>query len=117
MATLKSYPDKHPQLAPSISTLQTLDLEDSPVTSVSEAPYRVLVAVIGGVALGARLKGCASTSYGTIAGVLQLYGKYVDTTLSLIECPYVYLDEHYLTPTGTVNAVSQAMHKSAHPPP
>ena len=117
MATLKSYPDKHPQLAPSISTLQTLDLEDSPVTSVSEAPYRVLVAVIGGVALGARLKGCASTSYGTIAGVLQLYGKYVDTTLNLIRCPYVYLDEHYLTPTGTVNAVSQAMHKSAHPPP
>src|SRR5579859_2147773 len=80
----KCYPDTHPQVPSSSSTLHTLDLEDSPVKSVSEAPYRLRVTVTGGVAFGARLKGCASTSYGTIAGVLQLYGRYIDTTINFL---------------------------------
>jgi len=73
-------PDRHPQLPCSSSTLHTLDRDDPPVTSVSDGgvAYRALVAaVICGLALGARLNGCACTSYGTIAGVLQLYGKYI----------------------------------------
>lgn len=75
-----AYPDRHPQLPCSSSTLHILDRDDPPVTSVSDGgvAYRPLVAaVICGVALGARLKGCACTSYGTIAGVRQLYGKYI----------------------------------------
>ena len=75
-----AYPDRHPQLPCSSSTLHTLDRDDPPVTSVSDGgvAYRDLVAaVICGLALGARLKGCACTSYGTIAGVRQLYGKYI----------------------------------------
>jgi hypothetical protein len=75
-----AYPDRHPQLPCSSSTLHTLDRDDPPVTSVSDGgvEYRALVAaVICGLALGARLKGCACTSYGTIAGVRQLYGKYI----------------------------------------
>lgn len=81
---LGCYSEKHPQLPPSSSTLHTLDLDDPPVTSVSEVPYRLLVTVMGGVAFGARLNGCASTSYGTIAGVLQLYGKYIDTAINTL---------------------------------
>lgn len=74
------YADKQPQVPCSSSTLHTLDRDDPPVTSVSDvgAAYLALVAAAScGLALGARLNGCACTSYGTIAGVRQLYGKYI----------------------------------------
>src|SRR5271170_537310 len=89
--TWRAYPDRHPQLPCSSSTLHTLDRDDPPVISVSDAgvAYLPLVAaVICGLALGTRLKGCACTSYGTIAGVRQLYGKYIPgvTTISHPQC-------------------------------
>src|SRR5271170_364948 len=43
-----AYPDRHPQLPCSSSTLHTLDRDDPPVTSVSDGgvAYRALVAAV-----------------------------------------------------------------------